>query len=94
MRVSPIVVGLITGFHRRLHPYYVAVNLTVKEAALYGRGGIVVALNAIADDLTRARCGVRSVMVERLGWDEVVRRASEHPEHLGLPPAAGSRLHA
>jgi hypothetical protein len=25
-------------------------------------------------------------MVEQLGWDEVARRATEHPEHLELPP--------
>lgn len=48
------LVGLTTGFHRRLHtnPYYVAVNLTIKRAVRYGRAGIVYALNAIADDLT------------------------------------------
>jgi hypothetical protein len=48
------LVGLTTGFHQRLHtnPYYAGVNLTVKEASLYGRPGIEYALNIVANQLT------------------------------------------
>lgn len=47
------LVGLTTGFHRRLHTtaYYAAVNKTVEEAAPYGLAGILYALAGIVNDL-------------------------------------------